>query len=434
MTEAARSSPLRGLGPRQRINDLAGAHRSTTIVIGMAIAVFLMYVLPYFPPLNIFQARQANWIDGFANAGVFVLLALGLNVVVGLAGLLDLGYAAFFAIGAYTYAYGASPFAQQHLPWLLMVGVAATMAAVFGVLLGAPTLRLRGDYLAIVTLGFGEIVPIVFLNADKFTNGTNGIGGIYRPEFPILGRFGGLEPWKYFIVMAIIVTIVIVLLYRLQDSRIGRAWMAIREDELAAAASGINTVTTKLLAFALGATTAGIAGVYNASKVLVVSPDQFYFPVSFTVLAMVVLGGMGNIWGVALGAFIIYNIQNVLLKSLNVFFITLSRNDLVSSVPVVNELTRNLAGIDFTYYQFLLYGIALVLMMLFRPEGLLPSQRRKRELHVAEELSPEAEAAALEASGEAITEADLGPAPGADEDVPSPALAVGPDDVKRETR
>jgi branched-chain amino acid transport system permease protein len=234
--------------------------------------------------------------------------------------------------------------------------------------------------------------------------------------------------------MAIIVTIVIVLLYRLQDSRIGRAWMAIREDELAAAASGINTVTTKLLAFALGATTAGIAGVYNASKVLVVSPDQFYFPVSFTVLAMVVLGGMGNIWGVALGAFIIYNIQNVLLKSLNGFFITLSRNDLVSSVPVVNELTRNLAGIDFTYYQFLLYGIALVLMMLFRPEGLLPSQRRKRELHVAEELSPEAEAAALEASGEAITEADLGPAPGADEDVPSPALAVGPDDVKRETR
>src|ERR671930_1217440 len=142
------------------LRDLAGGHRSSTIIVGMVIVTILMYFRPRFPPLSLLQS-SGPWYDAFANAGVFVLLAMGLNVVVGLAGLLDLGYAAFFAIGAYTYAYGASPFAQQHLPWLLMVGVAATMAAVFGVLLGAPTLRLRGDYLAIVTLGFGEIVPIV---------------------------------------------------------------------------------------------------------------------------------------------------------------------------------------------------------------------------------------------------------------------------------
>ena len=170
--------------------------------------------------------------------------------------------------------------------------------------------------------------------------------------------------------MMVIITIVMVLIYRLQESRIGRAWMAIREDELAAASNGLNTVTTKLLAFALGASTAGFAGVFNASKLTLVSPDQFLSQVSFTVLAMVVLGGMGNIWGVALGAFIIYTIQVVLLKQLNAFFESLH-------VPILQD-------IDFVQYQFLLYGLALVIMMLFRPEGLFPSQRRKRELHTAD--------------------------------------------------
>ena len=427
MTAAATSLPARP-GPRRRLSEFASAHRSITIVIGMGIAALLMYVLPYVPPLSLFQPRQNVWLDGFANAGVFVLLALGLNVVVGLAGLLDLGYAAFFAIGAYAYAYGASPFSGNQFPWLLMLLVGAVMAAVFGVILGAPTLRLRGDYLALVTLGFGEIVPIVFLNADQFTRGTNGIGGLFRPDLPILGKFGGLEPWKYWIVMVIIVTLVMILLYRLQESRIGRAWMAIREDELAAAANGINTVTTKLLAFALGATTAGFAGVFNASKVIVVSPDQFLFTVSFTVLAMVVLGGMGNIWGVAVGAFVIYNIQSVVLKSLNTFFTGLAQNHGLDGVPIVGDIVKFLATIDFTYYQFLLYGIALVLMMLFRPEGLFPSQRRKRELHIAEELSPEAEAAALEAAA-TVEEGALGATPGADEEVSSGRLAVGAGDA-----
>ena len=200
---------------------------------------------------------------------MFVLLALGLNVVVGFAGLLDLGYAAFFAIGAYTYAYGASGFTGLSIPFWPMLLVGALVAAVFGVLLGAPTLRLRGDYLAIVTLGFGEIVPVVFLNADKYTNGTNGITGIAQPSiyglFGING-FGFTNPWPYYLTIVAIITVVVMLLYRLQDSRLGRAWVALREDELAAASMGINTITTKLLAFSIGASTAGLAGVFYAAK------------------------------------------------------------------------------------------------------------------------------------------------------------------------
>jgi ABC-type branched-subunit amino acid transport system permease subunit len=353
----------------------------------MIVATALLIILSQVPPLSFIQRSDA-WFDTFANAGVFILLAMGLNVVVGLAGLLDLGYAAFFAIGSYTYAYSNSPFSHTNLPFLPMLAVGAAIAAVFGIALGAPTLRLRGDYLAIMTLGFGEIVPIVFLNLDKWTEGTNGIGGIYRPEaLPILGEFSPLTPFPYFILAVFIVTIAMVLLYRMQNSRIGRAWNAIREDELAAAANGINTVTTKLLAFAIGATTAGLAGVFNASKLTIVSPEQFLFAVSFSVLAMVILGGMGNIWGVAAGAFIVYLIQIVLLKQLNGIVENLN-------VPF-------LTNINFLDYQYLLFGIALVLMMLFRPEGLFPSQRRRRELHIADELEgPTDEAAVIGAMGE----------------------------------
>ena len=373
-----RAAPAKAGAPRRGrfdgLRDFSQRHRSITIVVGMALVTVSLYFLVLVPPFSLFSP-QLVWMNNFANAGVFVLLALGLNVVVGLAGLLDLGYAAFFAFGAYAYAFGASPFSGNDFPFPLMLVIGAAVAAIFGVLLGAPTLRLRGDYLAIMTLGFGEIVPIVFLNSEPYTQGTNGIGGIFRPELPVLGAFGVLDNLKYFLLMAVILTITMVLLYRLQDSRIGRAWMAIREDELAAAASGINTVTTKLLAFALGATTAGFAGVYNASKLTIVSPNQFLFQVSFTVLAMVVLGGMGNIWGVAVGAFIIFLIQAVFLSQLNSVVEQLN-------IPVLSE-------INFIEYQFLLYGIALVLMMLFRPEGLFPSQRRRQELRVAEDLGDE---------------------------------------------
>jgi ABC-type branched-subunit amino acid transport system permease subunit len=364
---ARASRGRRGWVP-EGVSVFAGRHRSISIIVGMALVTTLLPLVVLAPPFSSFSNQQV-WVDGFAISGVFVLLALGLNIVVGLAGLLDLGYAAFYAIGAYAYAYGASPFSGLHIPFWPMLFVGAAVAAVFGVLLGAPTLRLRGDYLAIVTLGFGEIVPIVFKNSDTYTNGTNGIGGVYKPE--IFGFvFPLTDPWPFYITMAVIVTLVMIFVYRLQDSRLGRAWQAIREDELAADSNGINTVTTKLLAFALGASTAGFAGVFTAAKLTLVSPDQFLFTVSFTVLAMVVLGGMGNIWGVAVGAFVLYTIQSVLLKQLNQFFAAIN-------API-------LQNIDFVQYQFLLYGLALVLMMLVRPEGLFPSGRRRQELHETE--------------------------------------------------
>jgi ABC-type branched-subunit amino acid transport system permease subunit len=368
---------------RTSLRDWTDSHRSITIFIAMAVITAAMYVLPQYPPFSLVQ-QPGTWYDAFANAGVFVLLAMGLNVVIGMAGLLDLGYAAFFAIGAYAYAYSNSPFSGVDLPFFPMLIVGAFVAAVFGILLGAPTLRLRGDYLAIMTLGFGEIVPIVFLNLDTYTQGTNGIGGLYRPEpLPGLGAFGAISPFNYFVVMVGIVTIAMILLYRLQDSRVGRAWNAIREDELAAAANGINTVTTKLLAFALGATTAGLAGAFNASKLTIVSPDQFSFTVSFTVLAMVILGGMGNIWGVAVGAFIVYMIQVVVLKNINTVLETIGFPEF--TIPILN-INVDLVNVKFVEFQFLLYGIALVAMMLLRPEGLFPSQRRRQELHIADEL------------------------------------------------
>ena len=386
MTAIAKTKPAT---PPRRWRDslslFAGSHRSMTVMVGMLITTLLLLILPRFPPLTLIQPA-GPWYDAFANAGVFVLLAMGLNVVIGMAGLLDLGYAAFFAIGAYTYAYSNSPYSGLDVSFYPMLFVGAGVAAMFGILLGAPTLRLRGDYLAIMTLGFGEIVPIVFLNLDQFTGGTNGIKAIYRPETVTLGPFtlgpfSAISPLPYLFLMIVIVTVAMILLYRLQDSRIGRSWNAIREDELAAAANGINTVTTKLLAFALGATTAGLAGVYNASKLTIVSPDQFLFTVSFTVLAMVILGGMGNIWGVAAGAFIVYMIQVVVLKNINAVLEAIH-------FPAfdIGPIHVDLVNVPFVEYQFLLYGIALVLMMLKRPEGLFPSQRRRAELHIAEEL------------------------------------------------
>ncbi len=400
MTAAAPAKPV-ARPPRLRgIDDWLRQHRSISLILGMAIVTSLLPLIVTLPPLNGFNAQRV-WIDSFADAGIFVLLALGLNVVVGLAGLLDLGYAAFFAIGAYTYAFSASGFTDLHVPFWPMLIVGALVAAVFGILLGAPTLRLRGDYLAIVTLGFGEIVPIIFRNADfstnggpNLTNGTNGIPGIDRPTLPHISVggfdllnvvFNASNPLSYYVTMAIIITIVLILVYRLQDSRLGRAWQAIREDELAAASNGVNTVTSKLLAFALGATTSGFAGVFGASKLVFVSPDQFGFTVSFTILAMVVLGGMGNSVGVALGAFSIFVVQRVFLPQLTNFFKAFH-------VPILSE-------INFIEYQFLLYGLALVGMMLLRPQGLFPSRQRARELHTAEPDEKEASPEGLDSEG-----------------------------------
>ncbi|MEP6638185.1 MAG: branched-chain amino acid ABC transporter permease [Chloroflexota bacterium] len=376
------------------VDTFLGAHQTLAILVVVAVIAIVLPAVALVPPFNGF-GTQNDFVGGFADAGVFVLLALGLNVVVGLAGLLDLGYAAFFAIGAYTFAYSSSGFSGLDVPFWPMLLVGAFVAAIFGLLLGAPTLRLRGDYLAIVTLGFGEIVPVVFLNADKYTNGANGITGLGQPDlYGLFGihSFGFTDPWPYYLAVLGIITIAIAFLYRLQDSRLGRAWVALREDELAAASMGINTVSTKLLAFAIGATTAGLAGVFYASKLSAVNPGNFGFTVSFTALAMVVLGGMGNIWGVCVGALVIYEIQSQGLKQLGGFVQSLN-------VPPVSlgPVTINLASINFLNYQYLLYGLALVAMMLIRPEGLFPSRRRRQELHEA--------AADVEASSEIVSEA-----------------------------
>jgi branched-chain amino acid transport system permease protein len=309
-------------------------------------------------------------INFLTDAGAFVLLALGLNIVVGFAGLLDLGYAAFFAIGSYAYAMLASPQFGIHIPFWLMLFIASFIAAIFGILLGAPTLRLRGDYLAIVTLGFGEIVPQTFLNLSQWTNGPNGIGTLDQPA--AFGLRFGFNPVPYFYLILALIALAVWLANNLRASRLGRAWMAIREDELAAAHMGINTTATKLAAFALGASFSGLAGVAYASKLQLVSPDQFQFNVSVFILSMLVLGGMGNIGGVVLGSLVLSSADRFILP----------------------QLTNFVHGFglswDFTNARFLLYGLILVSMMLLRPEGLLPSRQRAAELR-AERPDPVAE-------------------------------------------
>lgn len=310
----------------------------------------------------IFDRNDATF-NNLADAGIFVLLALGLNIVVGFAGLLDLGYAAFFAIGAYTYAMMASPQFNLHLPFWLLLFLAAAFAAIFGIILGAPTLRLRGDYLAIVTLGFGEIVPQIFQNLTKYTGGPNGIGALDFPSF--FGRSFGQSTIPYYYVVLGLIALGLFFAYNLRDSRLGRAWMAIREDEMAARHMGINTTAVKLAAFALGASFSGLAGVVFAAKLSLVSPDLFQFQISVLIVSMLVLGGMGNIPGVAVGALLLVLVNNVVL-------------------PQANTLAANVGlHVDFGNYHFFIYGAILVAIMLFKPEGLLPSRQRKEELHHA---------------------------------------------------
>ena len=313
-------------------------------------------------------------ISRIADAGVFVLLALGLNIVVGYAGLLDLGYAAFFAIGAYTYAILASSHFNIHIAFWPLLILSAFVAAFFGMILGAPTLRLRGDYLAIVTLGFGEIVPRVVLNLEGLTGGVNGLSALDQPKLPAIGPFPaltfGYNPVPYYYTIFIVICICVVLIRNLQFSRLGRAWQAIREDELAAASMGINTVTTKLMAFAMGAAFSGFAGCFYASKLALVTPEAFGFVVSVTILCMVVLGGMGNIAGVIVGAALIYGLTTYVL------------NQLPGWMQGVSDATgfTFLTTIDFTQYNFIIFGLLLITFMLLRPQGLLPSRVRKAEL------------------------------------------------------
>ncbi len=341
--------------------------------IGIALIAFALVSLPF----ALAQAGTA-WVRITNLAILFVLLSLGLNIVVGFAGLLDLGYIAFYAVGAYVYALLASPHFNIHLPWWIILPIGAAVACFFGVLLGTPTLKLRGDYLAIVTLGFGEIIRIFLNNLSEPFNLTNGPKGISTidpirflgVDFGVTTRLGPLvfsEAIKYYYFLLAVLMLVIVLNLRLQDSRIGRAWEAIREDELAARSMGINTRNMKLLAFAMGASFGGIAGGMFSSIQGFISPESFILTESVMVLSMVVLGGMGNIWGVILGAILLSFVPEILRYT-------------------VEPMQRMLFGrmlIDPEVIRMLLFGLAMVLMMLFRPAGLLPSAVRKRELAVA---------------------------------------------------
>lgn len=342
------------------------------------------------------------WLDRWLQLGfmnevipilVFILMALGLNIVVGYAGLLDLGYAAFFAIGAYTTGMLSSPHFGINLSFWVAIWIAAAVAAVFGLILGAPTLPLRGDYLAIVTLGFGEIVPIAANNLDRLnisilgykvvenfnlTGGPKGINPISRPSFPGIGTFRAADqmPWFYLILAIMVFSIFFIL--RLRNSRLGRAWAAMREDEMAAQAMGINIVQTKLLAFAMGATFSGFAGAFYGSYISAIFPDSFRFDVSVMLLCMVILGGLGNMTGVILGGLIIQFADRIFLPHLAELIQSLAQN---SNNAMLKEI--NFAS-DF---RLLLFGATLVIMMLLRPEGLLPNERIRREMHADEHRS-----------------------------------------------
>jgi len=337
--------------------------------VGVMLVAVALLALPF-----VLASVGTAWVRITNLAILFILLSLGLNIVVGFAGLLDLGYIAFYAVGAYTYALLASPHFGLHLPFWVILPIGAAVACVFGVLLGAPTLKLRGDYLAIVTLGFGEIVRIFLNNLSQPVNLTNGPQGVTLIDPFTVGNFSfarsetllGLTfsgPVKYYYLLMLVLLAVIVINLRLEDSRIGRAWIAIREDEVAAQAMGINTRNIKLLAFAMGASFGGIAGGMFSAMQGFISPESFVLVESIMVLSMVVLGGMGNIGGVIVGALLLSFVPEVLRYTVE---------------PVQRAMFGRML-IEPEVIRMLLFGLALVLMMLYRPAGIWPSKTRKRE-------------------------------------------------------
>ena len=354
--------------PLTRRNALIAA-----LVIGLA-----LIALPFVAGL----AGNA-WIRIMAFAMLYIMLALGLNIVVGYAGLLDLGYIAFYAVGAYLYALLASPHLFEQFAWIratfpeglhnsiwMVVPISAAIAALFGVLLGAPTLKLRGDYLAIVTLGFGEIIRIFLNNLNAPINLTNGPQGISNID-PIsiaginLGKslqiFGITLPsvQLYYYLFLVLTVIIIVITVRLQDSRVGRAWVAIREDEVAAQAMGINTRNVKLLAFAMGASFGGVSGAMFSAFQGFVSPESFVLMESIVIVAMVVLGGMGYVPGVILGAILLYAIPEILRYIARPVQETLFGQELIAPEAL----------------RMLLFGLSMIVIMLYRPRGLLAPRR-----------------------------------------------------------
>jgi len=349
-----------------------------------AVLVTAAALVPFLVPSG------SGFLDDLTTAVAYVVMGLGLNIVVGFAGLLDLGYLAFFAIGAYTIGWFASPFYAQvndeqgfalfvggpaaalpgiHLNFVLILIIAVVLTALAGVLIGLPTLRLRGDYIAIVTLAFGEIIRVVAINGDeiviggyKLTNGRQGITPVDKIDLPFVERFTSLDlrPW-YWTALALVLLVLFVN-FRLRDSRLGRAWIALREDEVAAASMGVPLVKTKLLAYATGAAFGGMSGAFLGSYLNTVNADQFQFFFSIFILAMVILGGLGSIWGVVLGSVVLSLINTWLLPD------------------VLNPIAQQSLNFDLTQLSFGIYGFLLVLMMVLRPQGLLPERRRKIEL------------------------------------------------------
>ncbi len=388
----------------------------------LAFTVLLVFV----PLIGTFNQY---YIEVITQVCIYAALALGLNIVVGFAGLLDLGYVAFYLVGAYTWAFFGSPQGQKVIPveilklpldpwWFFpFLFVAIFLAAMTGIMLGLPVLRVRGDYLAVVTLGFGELIRVVTNNLDKpinITNGPQGITPIERPPLFFLPWINGLGaafksigldgigswmanatpaqlyPIYFYLLVLAVIGIVIFVSRRLVNSRMGRAWEAVREDEEAAQAMGIAIVPTKLTAFATGAAFAGVMGMLFASKQVFINPESFTFLESIGVLAMVIIGGMGSIPGVVLGATALTVLNLQILPNLSLALNSIRQANFI--IPIINYNLANLpTQLEPAKYQRLVFGIVLIVMMIVRPEGLLPAQRRRIEIHAAEEQTKETE-------------------------------------------
>ena len=392
-------------------------------------AVFALVLIPIVGMRNIF------YLEVIFQISVFSALALGLNIVVGFTGLLNLGYIAFYAVGAYLWAFFGSqqPFLLHSIPgsvppgtpfflnpnaFYLFLFLGAGVLALVGTLLGLPVLRVRGDYLAIVTLGFGELIRVLANNLDKpinLTNGPQGITPIQRPDIPpfvlnawntilgpIIGRpiaQGEFYNLFFYVLALVVILTVIITVIRLDDSRIGRAWTAIREDELAASAMGIAVVKYKLLAFAVAASFAGVMGVLFSASRTFVSPESFSFMQSIAVLTMVILGGLGSIPGVILGATLVTILNLQILTWLSLGLNSLRQSGGV--IPIINFAWSDLsAQLDPAKYQRMLFGMILILMMIYRPQGMIPAKRRKRELLLKRQEQAEQEAAQDQTSSE----------------------------------
>jgi branched-chain amino acid transport system permease protein len=371
----------------------ASVDQTTKYFLGTLV---LLVLLPLLGSVN------GYFLEVAIQAGIFIALALGLNIVVGFVGLLNLGFVAFYAIGAYLWAIFGSPQANQFLPgnlfplasgWffpflVLSVGV----GALTGALLGLPVLRLRGDYLAVVTLGFAEVVRALVNNFDKpinITNGPKGITPIEKPPLffqPLLEFLGfrvdasTLYPFYFYFIVLFIVMLTVLVARRLEESRIGRAWKAIREDEIAASAMGIPVVRMKLLGLAVGASFASAVGVLFAAKQVFINPESFTFMESIGVLAMVILGGMGSIPGAILGATGVTILNLQLLKGLSLWLNSIRQSGVVLSIPLLGDFTLSQIPAQFepAKYERMVFGLILILMMMFRPQGVLPP-RQKRE-------------------------------------------------------